>query len=145
MQRANQQGDKSRLEIEGVAAAFENIREQIINNRVDTEERKIRLQTQIIDPLSQIAIEQFPQWQQTLVDLQVQFEANVADQPLTTAAVEEANELLLAMEAVLNKMLELETYNELVDLVRSIIREQSEIADETKDQRKQKARSLLED
>ena len=46
---------------------------------------------------------------------------------------------------VLNKMLELETYNELVDLVRSIIREQSEIADETKDQRKQKARSLLED
>ena len=145
VQRANQQGDKSRLELEGVAAAFNNIREQIINNRVDTEERKIRLQTQIIDPLNQIAIEQFPQWQQTLVDLQVQFEANVADQPRTTAAVEEANELLLAMEEVLNKMLELETYNELVDLVRSIIREQSEIADETKDQRKQKARSLLED
>ena len=119
--------------------------EQIINNRVDTEERKIRLQTQIIDPLNQIAIEQFPRWQQTLADLQVQFEANVADQSLTTAAVEEANELLLAMEAVLTKMLELETYNELVDLVRSIIREQSEIADQTKDQRKQKARSLLED
>ena len=145
VQRANQQGDKSRLEVEGVAAAFQNIREQIINNRVDTEERKIRLQTQIIDPLNQIAIEQFPRWQQTLADLQVQFEANVADQSLTTAAVEEANELLLAMEAVLTKMLELETYNELVDLVRSIIREQSEIADQTKDQRKQKARSLLED
>ena len=40
------------------------------------------------------------------------------------------------MESVLAMMLEVEDYNELVDMVRSLIRDQEAIIDQTKQQRK---------
>ncbi|MCP4192103.1 MAG: hypothetical protein GY768_15940 [Planctomycetaceae bacterium] len=145
VQRANQQGDKSRQEVSGVAASFDGIREEIVNNRVDTEERKIRLQNQIITPLNLIADNQFPSWQEKLEKLQTRLEAKEPDLEGTREVVLQANRILLALEDILAKMLELETYNELVDLVRSIIREQEELSKQTKEERKKKARSLLED
>ncbi|MDG2383584.1 MAG: hypothetical protein P8N76_18065 [Pirellulaceae bacterium] len=145
VQRANQQGDKSRQEVSGVAASFDGIREEILNNRVDTEERKIRLKNQIITPLNLIADNQFPAWQENLAKLQTGLEAKEPDLEGTREVVKQANNILLALEDVLAKMLELETYNELVDLVRSIIREQEELSKQTKEERKKKARSLLED
>ena len=44
--------------------------------------------------------------------------------------------------SVLQKMLELETYNELIDIVRSLIKEQNELIEKTKEIRK---KELLED
>ena len=129
----------------GVAASFDGIREEILNNRVDTEERKIRLKNQIITPLNLIADNQFPAWQENLAKLQTGLEAKEPDLEGTREVVKQANNILLALEDVLAKMLELETYNELVDLVRSIIREQEELSKQTKEERKKKARSLLED
>ncbi len=43
-QRAVVQGQKSAQEVLGVAASFDDIREELINNRVDSEDRKVRLQ-----------------------------------------------------------------------------------------------------
>jgi hypothetical protein len=144
-QRANQQGDKSRQEVFGVAQSFSDIREELINNRVDTEERKQRLQQLIVQPLTAIAEEQFPDWQTHLVILQAKLDARENDPELLRQSVEGANAILLAMEDVLAKMIELESYNELVDLVRSILQQQSELAEKTKDERKRQARSLLDD
>jgi hypothetical protein len=48
------------------------------------------------------------------------------------------------MERVLQKMEELESYNELVDLVRSIIKDQEQLLEKTKQERKNQAKSLLE-
>ena len=53
VQRAIQQSQKSVQEVQGVAAGFLAIREELINNRVDTEDRKNRLKDQIADPLEQ--------------------------------------------------------------------------------------------
>jgi hypothetical protein len=46
------------------------------------------------------------------------------------------------MQEVLEKMLQLETYNELVDLVRSLIRDQEQLSELTRQLRR---RSTLED
>ena len=50
-ERARQNADKDAQEIVGVAVAFDDIREELINNRVDTEELQIRLKDHIADPL----------------------------------------------------------------------------------------------
>lgn len=145
VQRARQQGEKSQQEVTGVAASFQDIRSELTNNRVDTQERKIRLQNQIIQPLRQMAAQRFPGWQQTLDRLEEQTEQQQASVPLSRQAVREADEILLEMQRILEKMIELESYNELVDLVRSVLQEQDDLLEKTRQQRKEQTRLLLED
>ena len=52
-----------------VALAFDEIREEMINNRVDTEELKARLKDGVADPLKRIAEQMFPQWEAQLKQL----------------------------------------------------------------------------
>jgi hypothetical protein len=145
VQRARQQGEKSEQEVVGVAASFSDIREELINNRVDTEERKIRLQSQIVEPLERIASDQFPSWQATLQQLENQMEKQQQDLELSRRAIRQTDEILLEMQRVLEKMIELESYNELVDLVRSVLQEQEELLEKTRRERAEQTRSLLED
>ena len=49
------------------------------------------------------------------------------------------------MRQVLDRMLELETYNEVVALLRDIISDQDEINRQTKERQKERLRSLFED
>jgi hypothetical protein len=49
------------------------------------------------------------------------------------------------MKQVLDRMLELETYNEVVGLLRGIISDQDEISRQTKEQQKERLRNLFED
>lgn len=135
-QRAVQQSQKSAQEIQGVAAGFADIRAELINNRVDTEERKARLKDQISDPLTQIVATKFPTLDQRLEAMQ----AKADDASGAQLAVDAANDILLELDAVLQRMLDLETYNELVELVRSLIDEQEKIISDVK---KQQAADLL--
>jgi hypothetical protein len=127
-QRAVQQSQKSAQEIMGVAVSFADIRAELINNRVDTEERKTRLKEQISDPLASIVQTRFPEFETRLNKMA----ANVDDAAAAQLALDQANEILLDLDAVLQRMLDLETYNELVELVRSLIEEQEKIMSETK-------------
>ena len=144
IQRVRQQGDKSTQEIEGVAAAFLAIRDELINNRIDTEERKIRLEQQIAEPLKDIVDLQFPDWDDSLKRLISAIESDQAADELAEESVRLTDEILLAMQRVLQKMEELESYNELVDLVRAILQEQDDLLEKTKQERKNQAKSLLE-
>lgn len=142
-QRAHPRVEKSAGETLGVAFAFERIREELINNRViDSEDRKLRLQEQIARPLREIAEQLLPELMETLKQL----ERQIADTPSGTAiaqkALDQSNEVLARMDAVLEKMLDLETFNELVDLVRGILEDQDKLMDDTKTLRKTQ---LLED
>ena len=68
----------------GVAAGFLDIREELINNRVDTEDRKNRLKEQIADPLNKTCAEQFPQLDERLAALEALLREGgrgVADRP----------------------------------------------------------------
>jgi hypothetical protein len=145
VQRAQQQAAKSEQEVAGVAASFAQIRDELINNRVDTPERKDRLQTKIVAPLEAIVGGQYPGWLAVLGQLEHDLDMTSAALPLTRSAVQQTNELILALQEVLDNMLELETFNELLDLVRSIIQEQDEIRKDTDEVRKQQARRLLEE
>ena len=129
----------------GVADGFEAIVGELINNRVDSEELTQRLQAGIADPLREIASELMPQLEKQLQELQ----ATASDQkPLEKALAQtkaQGDAVLDAMKQVLDRMLELESYNELVELLRGIVADQQEVQQETKKKRRAKLRSLLED
>jgi hypothetical protein len=146
-QRAIFQAQKSAQETLGIAASFEDIRAELINNRVETEDRKERLQKKIADPLNHIGKTLFPELESRLEALVGAMDQNI-DALVATGkedadtvakadlALEKANDVLLAMHGVLEDMLDLESFNELLDLVRGIIRDQERMIIETKKQQK---------
>jgi hypothetical protein len=145
LQRALQQSQKSAQEVLGVAAGFAGIREELINNRVDTQERKERLKDQIADPLATICSRDFPELDRRLTSLEMALSTAgaKADSASFLAGADEtvaqANGTITQLDAVLQKMLDLETYNELLDIVRDIMSDQEKLLDRTKQERKRQA------
>jgi hypothetical protein len=142
VQRALQQSQKSVAEVAGVAAGFLDIREELINNRVDTEDRKNRLKDQIADPLNAVCATDFPQLDQKLNALEMLLrDAGIKVDPVQAGpaadqAIDQANQTLVKLEEVLAKMQDLETYNELLEIVRDLLKDQEKLIERTQQERK---------
>lgn len=129
----------------GVADGIEDIVGELVNNRVDSEELTERLQQGIAEPLREVGGELMPTLETRLQALQSAIRQESAlNQPLTESKLQ-AEVVLDAMKEVLDRMLELESYNELIELLRGIVTEQQQLQDQTKQKRREKLRSLLED
>jgi hypothetical protein len=143
VQRGMQQSQKSAQEVLGISGGFNDIREELINNRVDTTERKQRLKELIADPLAKIGTEEFGKLDQKLAALEKNLTGNAPVSPETATAadetLEQTNVTIAKLEAVLQQMLDLETYNELLDIVRDLIKDQDSLTDKTKQERKRQA------
>ena len=116
-----------------LAEAFRGIRLEFDNNQLITPELEARLIAQIADPLSALS-------KQDLPALAVACRTGTGRQEL----VRRADEVLARMRAVLDKMMELESFNEVVELLRGMIRTQEQIRAETLEQQKRRAREALE-
>jgi ATP phosphoribosyltransferase regulatory subunit HisZ len=62
--------------------------------------------------------------------------------PQAAAAANQADKVLAAMEKILQQMLDLETFNELLDIVRQLQKDQQKLIEETQAERE---RGLLEE
>jgi len=129
----------------GVADGFEEIVRELINNRVDTEELKQRLGEGIADPLREIGSRLMPKLEEGLQEFESAFTDEKETKEHHAAAIAQAEVVSEAMKQVLDRMLELESYNELVELLRSIVAEQKQLEEKTKEQRREKLRRLLEE
>jgi hypothetical protein len=146
--RALDNGDRSASETLTVADSFDDLREEMTNNRIDTPELQTRLKDQIADPLRRISTQLFPVYRARLVELRRVLDDPAAGPAKLEAAVKQADAILTEMKLVLDKMLELETFNEVVDMLRDIIASQEKLNQETvkrqKDDLKNKLRDLQE-
>jgi hypothetical protein len=136
---------KSAQETSGLAEAFDDIRKQLVNNRVDTEELKERLQAGIADPLKIIAGEMLPELERRLELMQTSLEKSKFEPELRDKAKEQAFAVLKAMQSVLDRMIELEDYNQMVELLRDVIKMQEQLRNQTEQRQKQKVRDLLKE
>jgi hypothetical protein len=136
VQRAVQNCRKNSYETLGVATSFDDIREELINNRLDTEELKARLKDRISDPLKQIVGDRFPELERRLEALLPKLSDAQAGAKSLVQAQQQADLVLVEMQQVLSQMLELETFNEAIALLRSIMESQQQINEKTKKQRK---------
>jgi len=116
-----------------IAAAFRLIRSELEVNGVLTPELETRLATQIAAPLERLAAAELPAVARACRGSQS-----------AAAVVPQVDAALATMRAVLDTMLELESFNELVVRLRAVIRTQEEIRTETLEQQKKRGRQALE-
>lgn len=153
VQQALQQTRKSAQELLGVAAGFLDIREELINNRVDAGDRKQRLKEKIADPMQAIGETMFPELERCeevlekllLDDLTAKNYDLSSGQQEAAAAVAQANDILAELDKILQQMLDLETFNELVDIVRQLIGEQERVLGDTQKTHNEIQKSLRRD
>jgi hypothetical protein len=153
VQQALQQTRKSAQELLGVAAGFQDIREELINNRVDAGDRRERLKEKIADPMQAVGETMFPELERReevlekllLDDLAAKKYDLSSGQQEAIAAVAQANDILAELDKILQQMLDLETFNELVDIVRQLIAEQERVSGETQKTHEEIQKSLRRD
>ncbi len=146
VQRAEQDSLRSAQEVLGVALSFDDIALELVNNRVDANDRIESIGRDISEPLKETVDASYPELDASLVHLHELLKNQGTEDVVgaaTRMAVGEVDGILVELESVLEKMLDLETYNELVDLIRSMIKDQEDLAERTKNQRKKSALDLL--
>jgi hypothetical protein len=129
----------------GIAEGFEDIVTELVNNRIDTEELTQRLGRDIAEPLRAVAGELMPELQKRVQLLPEALAGGDGAEKRLADAVIQADLVVEAMQKVLDRMLELENYNELVELLRTIVDEQKQLNEETKVRHREKLRSLLDE
>jgi hypothetical protein len=142
--RVIQNMDRSGHETLDVAAAFDAIREELVLNRIDTPESSSRLQEGIAMPLKRIGGEMLPPLKaktESLLDSSVPPNDR---QDRLRATIAATDLVLVEMKRVLDTMLELESYNEVLDLLRAILNDQHRVGEQTKQLREKGVRELLE-
>jgi hypothetical protein len=131
-------------EVKGVAEAFDDLSDELTNNRIDNPDLKNRLGEQIAKPLHLIGEQRMPALAAQLKLVEERLDDPAATGPELKKAIAQADDILVSMKQVLDKMLELESYNEVVALLRGIITDQEEINRRTKERQKDKLKSLFE-
>jgi len=144
LERALQNSQKDAAETLGVAEAFSDIREELINNRIDTEELKIRLETGIAEPLRRVAQVMFPELDRRLDRLQAAIADEARASESLAQATQQLDRILAEMRRALDRMVELQDFNEAVELLREIVESQEKLHEQTRERQKQKLRDLLE-
>jgi hypothetical protein len=135
--RMGESAGRAAGEIAEIATAFREIQLELRNNGLLTPELEIRLIRQIADPLSAIAGNDLP----PLV-VACRGAANTA--AARRDLVRRADDVLARMRAVLGMMVELESFNEVIERLRGVIRTQEQIRSDTLEQQKRRAREALE-
>ncbi len=143
VQQSGLQASKTSEELSGIAASLDDLLREMINNRVDSVDRRERIGQGVRDPL--VAIVQGP-----LEKLREQIQEidPVINEPevaveRTGEAVATAEEVLLQLTAVLEKMLDLESYNEILDMVRELIEDQNQLLKDTKEEQKKRVLDMF--
>ena len=143
VQRSIEEVQRSESEVHGVGVAFDDVRLELINNRVDTVKRNSRLKNEIADPLKEVAKTQYPNLTQALISLESGLDDVALRLRMSQTAIDQLDDILLELDKVLQHVLDLETYNELVDIVRRLIEDQGRLMDDTRQQQETQALDLL--
>lgn len=141
VRRLGDASDRCRGETSEIARAFLEIRREFDNNRLLSDELDTRLFAQIAGPLSEIADGELPLLAAACRRVRATSSppADMVDQLDAPSAA-----VLARLREVLDRMLELETFNEVVEILRSAIRSQEGLREETIRRQKERARSVLE-
>lgn len=136
---------QSAAEVLGVADGFQDIHDQLVNNRVDNVDLLNRLQEQIAEPLRELGEIRMPLLESKLQLVEERIAAPADAEPALDDAIQLADAILVEMQHVLERMLELESYNEVVALLRGIIQDQQSLNEQTKQRQAERLRDLLDD
>ena len=142
-QQAVLQGDKSQQELSSIMLKVENIRMQLVNNRIDSTDRQVRLQEKVHQPLVSLLEGDYEKLRSGLLAFQTAAMSDAGSEAQARTAVNATDQVLLALEAIKANMLDIESFSEIVDLVRGLLDDQEKILTETEKAQKQRLLDLL--
>ncbi|WP_372898104.1 polyketide synthase, partial [Stieleria sp.] len=143
VQQSGLQASKTAEELTGIAESLDDLLLEMVNNRVDSKDRQERLGSGVRDPLRKIVDVSMEQLKQQIRAIEGSIEQPEQALEHTEAAIQTADQVLLELTAVLEKMLDLESYNELLDLVRGLIQDQEQLKEDTQQERKNRVKDLF--
>ncbi len=125
-------------EVLGIATGFEDIHAQLDNNRIVNSELSDRIGNRIATPLRELGGMRMTSVADRISDI-------AKDGRATSAAKIETRQAIVEVEHLLREMQGLESYNEVIAMLRDIIRQQKQINAKTTEQQKSELRDLLLD
>ncbi|MEM8670694.1 MAG: polyketide synthase [Planctomycetota bacterium] len=143
VQQSGLQATKTSEELSGIATSLDDILQEMVNNRVDSVDRRERIGTGVRDPLRRIVDGSLARLQMEINTLEEVIADVETAKQAAESAVQTSEEVLLELTAILEKMLDLESYNEILDLVRELIEDQDKLLDDTKEERKRQVLELF--
>lgn len=149
-QQIGLQATKTADELQGIATSLDDLLEEMANNRVDSVDRSERIGGGVRDPLRKVIAGDLALLVEQIRGVEQRIGVAAADPAEPTAAaasaqtVQTAEQVLLQLTAILEKMLDLESYNEILDMVRELIENQDKLMEETKKEQKRRVLDLFE-
>lgn len=146
-ERIIQNNRKNSHEFNGIAEGIENLCLQMVNNRIDTPSWFERLNEGIRLPLLEIHQNSIPELETTLISLRKAIDDGQIQQAQTvhSTASAQMDALILLLLTVREKMLKMQDFNEMVELLRTVIRQEEELQDEISRQNRSSLADLLFD
>jgi ribosomal protein L29 len=147
-QQALSQLSKSEGELKGVEKEIAQISRELINNRVDSVDRRTRWQDKIQKPLLQVLEKDWIPFSNDLASLEKLFlkspESSDDAKRLLGRSIEQNILILAALQTILADMLEIQDQTAIIDMLRDLIDNSSQMIDETKGYKKQQDRKALD-
>ncbi len=142
-QQAVSQVEKSDGELAGVETEIGNIRMELVNNRIDSQDRQERLENRVRIPIQNVRKGAMAETTKGLRMLEKDFaNGRVVDSKIA-ATLDTLAQTLTALEAILSDMVDIQDFNEVVDMVRSMIDDQGKIIDRTKTEQKKRVLDMF--
>ncbi|MCL2304931.1 MAG: hypothetical protein FWC43_06260 [Planctomycetaceae bacterium] len=148
-QRSLRDSEKEKYDLGGIIKGFQGIRKEMQNNQIFTPEAQQRLDTGLLDPMRQLVERDFFEFDELLTKLGRDLENRETVerneiQKSHQAALTQLDRILAKMANIRDRMVQMESFNEAIELLKEIIKEQESIRNETNEERKKQLRGLLE-
>lgn len=128
---------KAAASVAAAAGRADGLRRQVVNNRLDQAALVDRLSSEIVAPLRRVAEDDLPEAERIAADA-----TSVASLAAVVDSAQRAAETIRRVASALDSQ---QTYNEVVALLRDLIRDQRRVNQRTTQAQSQQARSLLLD
>ena len=146
-QQAESQMTKSESELRGVEREINQINQELINNRIDSTDRRTRLEDKIGKPLAVVLDQSWPPMAIDIRAIEKSFSQKAKSQPevseLLPKSVIQTNQVIAALAAILNDMIYIQDFNEVKEMVRGMIEDQNKILEKTKQEQKKQLLDLI--
>lgn len=145
-QQAESQMTKSEGELRGVEREITQINQELINNRIDSVDRRTRLEDKIRKPLLVVLDQSWIPMANDIHEIEKSFsKSNKTDSKvdeLLPSSIDRSNQIIVALTEILNDMINIQDFNEVLDEVRGYIDLQGKLLEKTKQEQKKQLLDL---
>jgi len=144
-QQASAQVSKSEGELKGVLSEISMLVAELINNRIDSKDRRERLGQKIKIPLEALLESKWKPFAMQITQLEGTIGKLTAEELSVQIdqSVANNNDIIATLNAILADMIEIQDLNEIIDRVRGLLDQQSKYLDRSKQEQKKSTLDLL--